>query len=483
MVQRRRGWRATAVSAALALAVGAVLLAPTAAVAQTSQDATDGTRTLTVAQTSDLDPNGQSLQVDGAGYDDTKGIYVALCVMPPAGQAPGACGGIGAAGAAWVSSNPPSYGGGLATPYGPGGTFSVSLSVSPTIGTADCRAVQCAVVTRNDHTRTGDRSQDLLVPVRFAGGADTLAVGAPTPSADATKADTVPIQPVASRPKPKLPVTVKSDDGRRVKVTDVSRVVALNGSLAEILYTVGLGDHLVGRDVSTTFSEAGDVPLVTRGHDVSAESVLSRRPTLVLAQDDTGPPEALQQIRDAGVPVVVFEPPTTVAGIGEREVAVARALGVPAAGETLRARTRAQLRHLKAGISSKKPRVAFLYMRGQAGVYLIGGKGSGADSMIQAAGGIDAGTAMGLDEPFTPITSEALAKAAPEVILMTTTGLESVGGIDGLVKIPGIAQTPAGKNRRVITEEDGLLFSFGSRTPVALAHLIEDLHQDEPSKS
>ena len=177
--------------------------------------------------------------------------------------------------AAWVSSHPPSYAGDLASPYGPGGTFSVTISVGPMIGTVDCRQVQCAILTRNDHTRSGDRSQDVVVPVRFAGGAATLAQGAAAPATGSTKAATVPINPVATNPKPKLPVTVKSSDGRRVKVTDVSRVVALNGSLAEILYTVGLGDKLVGRDVSTTISEAGDVPLVTRGHEVSAESVLS----------------------------------------------------------------------------------------------------------------------------------------------------------------------------------------------------------------
>jgi iron complex transport system substrate-binding protein len=471
--------------AALALAVGVGLCAAPAAAAVPSQSATDGTRTLRAAQTEDLDPNGQTVQVDGAGYDESKGIYVALCVMPAPGQAPGQCGGIGASGAAWVTSNPPSYAGDLASPYGPGGTFSVPLSVAPMIGTLDCRQVQCAILTRNDHTRSGDRSQDVVVPVRFAGGAATITQAPAAPATGTAKAATVPIDPVATNPKPKLPVTAKSSDGKRVKVTDVSRVVALNGSLAEIMYTVGLGDQLVGRDVSTTISEAADVPLVTRGHEVSAESVLSRRPSLVLAQDDVGPPEALQQIRDAGVPVVLFKQPNSVEGIGVREVAVARALGVSDAGNELRSRTRKELRRLQEGITTvdEKPKVAFLYMRGQAGVYLIGGKGSGADSMIKAAGGADAGTKMGLDEPFTPITPEALVEAAPEVILMTTTGLESVGGVDGLVRIPGIAQTPAGRNRRIVTEEDGLLFSFGSRTPVALARLAEALHQDDPDKS
>jgi iron complex transport system substrate-binding protein len=111
-------------------------------------------------------------------------------------------------------------------------------------------------------------------------------------------------------------------------------------------------------------------------------------------------------------------------------------------------------------------------------VYLIGGPGAGTDSIIEAVGAVDAGTAMGLDKSFTPITSEALVEAAPDVLLLTTTGLDSVGGLDGLAEIPGIAQTPAGRNRRVVTLEDGLLFSFGSRTPEALRSIVEQLHGD-----
>jgi iron complex transport system substrate-binding protein len=108
----------------------------------------------------------------------------------------------------------------------------------------------------------------------------------------------------------------------------------------------------------------------------------------------------------------------------------------------------------------------------------MGGPQAGTDAMIEAAGGIDAGTAMGLDRPFTPLTSEALVEAAPEVLLLTTTGLASVGGIDGLLEVSGIAQTPAGRDRRIATVEDGLLFGFGTRTPDALAQLAEQIHRD-----
>ena len=449
-----------------------------------AQTAGNGTATLVVSPTTGLDPAGQAVDVQGTGYATDGGIYVAFCAVAPEGQAPSPCGGApgqAGGGAAWIAGDEYALANG-ASAFGPDGSFRTQVYVTPMIGDLDCRKVRCAVVTRRDHRRIADRSLDVVVPVSFTGtDAAALpiaaaAVDAAVPAADAQVSTRV--NRVATNPRAKLPVTAESADGRTVEVTDTSRIVVLNGSLAETVYTLGLGDRVVGRDVGATFREARKVPLVTRGHDVSAESVLSQRPTLVLAQTDTGPADALAQIRAAGVPVVVFDEVRSIDEIGARELAVAETLGVRSTGEKLKERTEAAIDAVRASVPDRadSPRVAFLYMRGQAGVYLLGGKGSGADSMIAAAGGVDAGTAMGLDKAFTPITSEALAEAAPDVILMTTTGLESVGGIDGLVKIPGIAQTPAGKQRRVITEEDGLLFSFGARTPVALARLVEALH-------
>ncbi len=261
-------------------------------------------------------------------------------------------------------------------------------------------------------------------------------------------------------------------------VEDASRILPLNGGVAEIVFTLGLGDRVVGRDITATFAEAEDLPQVTKAHDVSAESVLSLRPTVVLADTDTGPSEAIEQIRDAGVPVVVLDPATELADVTTRTTRVAEALGVPAAGKALNARMSDELAAARAAVpEGSRPKVAFLYMRGSAAVYLIGGKGSGADSLVEAAGAVDAGEEAGFDKPFTPITSEALVRAQPEVILMMTKGLESVGGIDGLVQIPGIAQTPAGMNRRVVDLEDGVLLGYGPRTPLVIDILVDRLHK------
>lgn len=306
-----------------------------------------------------------------------------------------------------------------------------------------------------------------LVVVALLAG--VLAACGPSGGGETTGA----VSTLVSNPKPVLPVTVASGDGRDVTVSDVSRIIPLWDNLAEVVFALGLGDNVVARDVSTTFQQAKDLPLVTHAHDVTAESVLSLRPTLVLADEQTGPPEALRQIRDVGVAVVVFKRPTNVAEIGQQIEKIATTLGVKDQGVALAAKSMKEVEAVRAAVpkDSKKPRVAFLYLRGNAGVSLIAGPGSGVDSMIQAAGGEDAGTAIKLANPFTPLTSEALVKAEPDVILMTTTGLDSVGGINGLLEVPGVAQTPAGKNRRIVTMEDGLLFSFGTRTAGALRTL------------
>jgi hypothetical protein len=130
---------------------------------------------LNVSQSKNI-ASGEKLVVTGKHYDETIGIYVAMCVVVPSGQLPTPCGGgadmTGSTGASsWISSNPPTYGVGLAKPYLPGGRFRVVLKVSPIIHDMnkiiDCRKVACAIYTRADHTRGDDRSVDLYVPLQF----------------------------------------------------------------------------------------------------------------------------------------------------------------------------------------------------------------------------------------------------------------------------------------------------------------------------
>ncbi|MFD0684307.1 hypothetical protein [Actinomadura fibrosa] len=167
------------IAALVLAAAGGPLLAP-AAHAGTGTASGPSGQTLTVSQADGLPEKGATVRVKGAKYDTGKGIYIALCKDNGPGKTPSPCGGgadtSGRTGASqWISSNPPPYGKGLAVPYGPGGTFDVTLTIGPALsGSADCFTTRCAVVTRADHTRTSDRSQDVRVPVTFEKDGDGL---------------------------------------------------------------------------------------------------------------------------------------------------------------------------------------------------------------------------------------------------------------------------------------------------------------------
>lgn len=330
--------------------------------------------------------------------------------------------------------------------------------------------------------RAGALAAGLALALTACGGsAEGGGSGQKPQAAPAAEERTDRIEPLAGpAPEPKLPAKVASADGHTVTVEDTSRVVPLTGSLNEIVFTLGLGEEVVARDITATFEQAADLPVVTRAHDVSAESVLSLKPTVVLADTTTGPAEAISQIRDAGIPLVVLDPPKELDDIGPRIEAVAGALGVAEAGKALVERTEQRIGKVRADVpdlpAADRPRVAFLYLRGSASVYLLGGRESGAGSLLEAAGALDAGKESGLRKDFTAITSEALAKAAPDAILVMAKGLKSVDGVDGLVKIPGVAETPAGMDRRVVSIDDGVLLNYGPRTDQVLADLVDQLY-------
>ncbi|NRI64773.1 MULTISPECIES: heme/hemin ABC transporter substrate-binding protein [Rhodococcus] len=286
--------------------------------------------------------------------------------------------------------------------------------------------------------------------------------------------------PVSENPVAALPTTVTGFDGVPVTITDNSRIIAADryGTFAATTVALGLGDNLVGRDTSAKFPAVEDVPVVTvGGSSLSAEAILDLNPTVVLTDTSIGPQSVQDQLRAAGIPVVFFDPTRTLEGVPAQIQAVADALGVPEQGKALVNRTEGEIAAARDLVPDDRDplKIAFLYLRGSA-ITMIGGDGSGADSLIEALGAVDAGTASGITQKFAPITSEALIAAAPDAFLMMTDGLASIGGIDGLEKIPGIAQTPAGKNQRVVDMEDGVLLSFGPNTGRVMQSLAEAIY-------
>ena len=247
----------------------------------------------------------------------------------------------------------------------------------------------------------------------------------------------------------------------------VSRVVVLANGVAEIMNSLNARSILVGRDVASTEKEISDIPVVTSGHQVLPEKVIALKPDLVIIDASTGPKAAIDQIKSAGIAVVQTPESWTLSDIATKVSAVAQAIGAPQQGALLNSAMEAAT---NSSTLSSRPRIVFLYLRGTSSIYLVGGSGSGADSLISAIGAIDVG-AQSLPRPFNTMTAESLATLNPDVIIVMTKGLESVGGISGLLKLPGVAQKKAGKNHAIIDVDDSLLLSFGPRTPSLVAAL------------
>jgi iron complex transport system substrate-binding protein len=275
--------------------------------------------------------------------------------------------------------------------------------------------------------------------------------------------------------------TISQDDVRSISLsTDAqftaSRVVVLANGVAEIIQSLNAQSIIVGRDISSTEVSFDSIPIVTSGHQVLPEKVIALKPDLVLIDASTGPKAAIETIKAAGISVVQTPESWSLQDLPNKVRAVGRAIGAANQAEELVQ----QIEQSLSGSTVKNsPRVAFLYLRGTSAVYLIGGAGSGADSLLAAIGAVDVG-AQKLDRPFNTLTAESLAELNPDVILVMSKGLESVGGIQGLLKLPGVAQTKAGKNSAVIDVDDSLLLSFGPRTPSLVDALAKSISKVAP---
>jgi heme transport system substrate-binding protein len=257
------------------------------------------------------------------------------------------------------------------------------------------------------------------------------------------------------------------------------RIVPVDGDLAEIVFALGLGEQVVATDISATHPPAADaLPEIGYQRALAAEPIVAFDPTIVLATDIAGPVETLDDLERLGVEVVMIPNESSSDGPGNKIRAVAAALGVDATGQALADTVDAEIAAASARVDDVTPslKVGVLYVRGK-NVQLLLGEGGGVDWMIEAAGAIDIADELGIVDN-APINAESLVAAAPDVLIIPERGLESVGGIDGLLELPGIAETPAGQTGRVVAYDDQYLLGNGPRTGQFLDQLITDLHGD-----
>ena len=293
------------------------------------------------------------------------------------------------------------------------------------------------------------------------------------------------VVPVTNSPTPQLPVSVTDADGYDVVVEDVSRILAIDfyGTFTKTVRGLGLADNLVGRTVASQEESLAELPVVTHGaHALNAEAILELNPSVLVINHSIGPSEVIDQVRAAGVTTVVLAEDRSLETMGAQIRRMGEVLGVADEGMALAQRSEEELDDAKAAIAQIAPkdplRMAFLYARGESGVFYILGRDSGTDDLIEGIGGVDVATANGIGSQ-SPASPEALAELNPEVYIMMSGSLRSIGDIEGLLDRPGVAHTIAGQKQRVIALPDGQALAFGPQSGQLLLATAKAIYHDE----
>lgn len=309
----------------------------------------------------------------------------------------------------------------------------------------------------------------LLVPILALA---TLAAGCGGGADDATGGTT-------AVPTPGLPVSYTGPDGVTTTVTDASRIVTLSGEFTETVFALGLGPNVVGVDLSSVYpDEALGLPKVGVEFRLLAEPIIALEPTVVIGDEDVIPKTAVEQVRAAGIPVVIFPALTTIDAPMEKIRQAAGVLGIPERGEDLAAAVQGEIDEALAlaARAETTPRVAFVYVA-SADTVLLFGEHTVGGGLLEAAGAVNVAADLGI-EGWVPLTPEALAAGEPEYIVTASRGVEAVGGLDAFLALPGVAETPAGRDRKVLVYEDLYLLGLAPRTGQVLREVVLDLHPE-----
>ncbi|WP_442587746.1 heme/hemin ABC transporter substrate-binding protein [Pedobacter sp. AW31-3R] len=250
---------------------------------------------------------------------------------------------------------------------------------------------------------------------------------------------------------------------------DSTKIVSLSGSVSEVIAALGMEKNIVGTDVTSNYPESLKAkPKVGHNKNINAEGVMALSPNLVVGIKKEITPALVEQFRAAGVKLLLLDQEYSLAGTKTLIHALADSLQQPAKGDSIIKVLEADMQKVKlAEDQVKRPKVLFIYARG-TGTMMVGGTGTQVDQAITLAGGRNAVTAFA---DYRPLTAEALVEANPDVILLFDSGLQSLGGAEGLAKVQGVKETNAGKHKKIITMDGELLSSFGPRLGIAIQEL------------
>ena len=256
------------------------------------------------------------------------------------------------------------------------------------------------------------------------------------------------------------------------------RVVCVSKQINEFIYDIGAENHLVARDLTSIYPrEILKLPSVGYHRALSAEGIVSMRPSVFLTDGNVGPNEVLDRVRLVGIPVVTMDPGETLQGSEDLMTKLGAYFGRAQQADAVVAKWNAAMvetiANAKRWDGQPKPRVMMIHF-GQIGNSYLGLSPKGpAEQILEWAGGQNAITG---GNRMTHLTPEIIAGAAPDIIIATDVGFDRYGSPEKFAQIPGISLTPAGRNLRIYRIDETEIMYFSPRTPASVAKIAQWLH-------
>jgi len=262
-----------------------------------------------------------------------------------------------------------------------------------------------------------------------------------------------------------------------VHAEETQGIVSIGGSITEIIYALGKGDQLIARDTTSSFpAEANDLPDVGYMRALSPEGVLSVSPGLIVSEDGAGPPETIDVLKAADIPLVMITDEFSRAGVVAKIRAVGEAVGATEEAEALAIEIDTKLQSAEETATARAgetPKRVLFILSTQGGRIMASGRNTAADSIISMAGAVNA---IAEFEGYKQLSDEAISVAAPDVILMMDRGGDHGADNSELLSMPAIVTTPAAETESVVRMNGLYLLGFGPRTADAVLELSAALY-------
>ena len=261
------------------------------------------------------------------------------------------------------------------------------------------------------------------------------------------------------------------------------RIVCIGEAYNEMIYALGAQANLVGVDYSSTYpAEIRKLPTVGYHRALSAEGILSLKPTLIIEDDNIGPDNVVRQLQALHIPMKTFNAKNdSIEGTKALLLEMGAFFHKEQRAKELCAQMDREMAAAAVDVKKYKttPRVAVIHYGRASNVYLLVGNGGHGDAgtagtMVQLAGGQMAIQKPGMERMVSP---EIIAKSNPQVILMTEYGFDRLGSMEQAKTLPGVAETDAARNNRIYRVPEHDLMYFGPDTGESIIRLAKLIHQ------